>query len=176
MIPMVKTYQTKKTRALYHACVLKYAAAKIRSFLKNGLYFGRPLYVPYTILYLCQTGRVWASQPAKGSGRSIKKKDSNIDWLYICVSVYVSYSAAMLFTCTQVRSRQLAMKGLIVKLDPLEQTARYRVGQGKQKIYLGERTNRRLSLSLDRGHEGRIHKVLYENGCSSMYKDITVCF
>ena len=33
----------KKTRALYHACVLKYAAVKIRSFLKNGLYFGRPL-------------------------------------------------------------------------------------------------------------------------------------
>ena len=45
-----KIYQTKKTRALYHACVLKYAAAKIRSFLKNGLYFGRPL---YNMVFFC---------------------------------------------------------------------------------------------------------------------------
>jgi hypothetical protein len=45
MIPMVKISQTKKTRVLYLACVLKYTAAKIRSFLKNGLYFGRPLYL-----------------------------------------------------------------------------------------------------------------------------------
>ncbi len=52
MIPMVKIYQRKKTRALYHACVLKYAAAKIRSFLKNGLYFGRPLYLS------CQQGKI----------------------------------------------------------------------------------------------------------------------
>ncbi len=65
--------------------------------------------------------------------------------------MYVLYNAAMLFTCTQVRSCQLAMKGLSGKLDPLEQTARYWVVQSKQRMYLGERTNRRLSLSLDRG-------------------------
>jgi hypothetical protein len=35
----------KKNRALYHACVLKYDAAKIRYFFKKGLYFGRPLYI-----------------------------------------------------------------------------------------------------------------------------------
>jgi hypothetical protein len=45
MIAMVKISQTIKTRALYHACILKYDAAKLRYFLKNGLYFGRPLYV-----------------------------------------------------------------------------------------------------------------------------------
>ncbi len=44
-IPMVKISQTKKNRALYHACVLKYDAAKIHYFFKNGLYFGRPLYI-----------------------------------------------------------------------------------------------------------------------------------
>ncbi len=52
MIPMVKISQTKKTRALYLACVLRYTSAKIRSFLKNGLYFGRPLYFmarPFTV-------------------------------------------------------------------------------------------------------------------------------
>jgi hypothetical protein len=48
MIPMVKISQTKKTRALYLACVLRYTSAKIRSFLKNGLYFGRPLYSTYS--------------------------------------------------------------------------------------------------------------------------------
>jgi hypothetical protein len=64
------------------------------------------------------------------------------------------------------------MKGLSVEPDPLEQTARYWVGQGKQGIYLRRRTKRRLSLSLDQGHEGRIHEVLQGDGCSSMYKVI----
>jgi hypothetical protein len=50
-----------------------------------------------------------------------------------------------------------------VKPNPLEQ-----VGQSKQGIHLGRKTNRRLSLSLDRGHEGRIREVLQEDGCSSM--------
>ncbi len=67
------------------------------------------------------------------------------------------------------------MKGLSVKLDPLEQTAKYWVGQSKQGIYLGKETNRRLSLSLDWGHEGGIREVLQEDGRSSMYKVITVC-
>jgi hypothetical protein len=75
--------------------------------------------------------------------------------MYICVSLHVSCSAAMLFTCT-LEAAQSAMKGLSVKLDPLEQTARYWVGQSKQGIYLGKGTNRRLSSSLIRGHEGRI--------------------
>jgi hypothetical protein len=68
------------------------------------------------------------------------------------------------------------MKGLSVKLDPFEQIARYWVGQSKQGIYLGKRTNRRLSLTLDRGHEGHICEVLQEDGRSSMYgyKVITV--
>jgi hypothetical protein len=38
------------------------------------------------------------------------------------------------------------MKGLSVKLDPLEPTARYWVGQSKQGKYLRKRTNGRLSL------------------------------
>jgi hypothetical protein len=49
-----------------------------------------------------------------------------------------------------------------------KQTARCWVGQGKQGIYLRRRTNRRLSLSLDRGHEGHIHEVLQEGSHSSM--------
>jgi Asp-tRNA(Asn)/Glu-tRNA(Gln) amidotransferase B subunit len=37
-------------------------------------------------LSLCQTGRVWASRPAKKSGRSVKeKKNSNANVMYICV-------------------------------------------------------------------------------------------
>jgi hypothetical protein len=92
--------------------------------------------------------------------------------MYICELVYVSYRTAMLFTYTQVRSRQLALKGLSVKLDPLEQITKYWVGQSKQIMYLEEGTNRRLSLSLDRGHEGRICEVHLEDGHSRMYKDI----
>ncbi len=41
MISKTKT----KNRALYHAHVLKYSAAKIHSFLFNGLYFKHPLTV-----------------------------------------------------------------------------------------------------------------------------------
>jgi hypothetical protein len=57
------------------------------------------------------------------------------------------------------------MKGLGVKHDPLGQTARYWMSWGKQEIHLESGTSRRISLSLDRGHE-----VLQEDGCSSMYK------
>jgi hypothetical protein len=60
------------------------------------------------------------------------------------------------------------MKGLGVKPDPLGQTARY--WMGNQEIHSEGETRRRLSLSLDRGHEGRIREVLQEDGCSSMYK------
>jgi hypothetical protein len=68
------------------------------------------------------------------------------------------------------------MKRLSVKLDSLEQTAKHWVGQSKQGVYLGKETIGRLSSSLDQGHEGRICEVLQEDGCSSMYKDFTVCF
>ncbi len=62
------------------------------------------------------------------------------------------------------------MKGLGVKPDLLAQTARYWMGHSKQEIHSERETRMRLSLSLDRGHEGRIHEVLQEDGCSSMYK------
>ncbi len=62
------------------------------------------------------------------------------------------------------------MKGLSVKSDPLEHTARYWMGQDKQEAHLERETSRRLCLSLDRGHEGRIREVLQEDGCSSMYE------
>ncbi len=55
------------------------------------------------------------------------------------------------------------MKGLGVKPDPLGQTARYWV-TWQQEIHLERETRRRLSLSLDRGHEGRIREVLQEEG------------
>jgi hypothetical protein len=62
------------------------------------------------------------------------------------------------------------MKGLSVKFNPLEQTARYWMGQGKQGMHLERETSRRLSLSLDRCHEGRIREVLQEDSCLSMYE------
>jgi hypothetical protein len=52
------------------------------------------------------------------------------------------------------------MKGLGVKPDPLGQTARYWMGHSKQETRSERETRRRLSLSLDRGHEGRIREVL----------------
>ncbi len=62
------------------------------------------------------------------------------------------------------------MKGLSVKSDPLEQTARHWMGPGKQEVHLERETSGRLSLSLDPGHEGCIREVLQEDGCSRMYE------
>jgi hypothetical protein len=62
------------------------------------------------------------------------------------------------------------MKGLSVKSDPLEQTARNWMGQGKQEVHLERETSGKLSLSLNPGHEGRIGGVLQEDGCSYMYE------
>ncbi len=68
----------------------------------------------------------------------------------------------------------ISKEGVELKHESLEQTARYWVGQSKQEIYSGMRTSKRLSLTLDRGHEGRIREVLKEDGRSSMYRIIII--
>ncbi len=118
---------------------------------------------------MCLTGRVRGSQPARRSGRSVKKSMNN--------NIYVMYiwcSAVVLFTCTLVLSRQSARKELSAKYELLEQTARYWVGQRKQEYTWGKRRSKRHSLTLDRGHEGRIREVLQEDGHSRMYRTIIV--
>jgi hypothetical protein len=68
--------------------------------VENGLY----------VLY--QTGRVWTSRPAKKSVRSVRrKKNSNADVMYICVSS-MSCSVVVLFTCTLVRSHPDSDEGV----------------------------------------------------------------
>jgi hypothetical protein len=57
-----------------------------------------------------------------------------------------------------------------VKHESLEQTARYWVGQDKQERYMWKRTGKKLSLTQERGPEGRIREVLQEDSRSSMYK------
>ncbi len=63
-----------------------------------------------------------------------------------------------------------------MKADLLGQTARYWVGHSKQEIRSEGETRTRLSLSLDRGHKGRFHEVLQEDGCSSKYKSQSCVF
>ncbi len=75
----------------------------------------------------------------------------------MCVHVYMVWHCDVVYLYI---SRQSAREGLSMKHEPLEQAARYWVGQSKQEIYLGKRTSKRLSLTLDQGHEGRIHEVL----------------
>jgi hypothetical protein len=62
------------------------------------------------------------------------------------------------------------MKGLGVKPILLGQTARYWMSYGQQEIRSERETRRRLSLSLDQGHEGHTSKGPQEDGCSSMNK------
>ncbi len=66
-----------------------------------------------------------------------EEKNSNAN-----VCPCVSCSVVVLFTCTLVRSRRTAMKGLGAKPDPLGQTARYWMKGGKKEIHLGRITGR----------------------------------
>ncbi len=52
--------------------------------------------------------------------------------------------------------------------ESLEQTARYWVGQDKQERYIWKGTSKRLSLTRERGHDGRIHEVPQEDSRSSL--------
>jgi hypothetical protein len=62
------------------------------------------------------------------------------------------------------------MKGFGVKPDPLEQTARYWMGRGKQVMHLERETSRRLSVSLDRAMKdvfARCSKKMAVQVCSN---------
>ncbi len=118
-------------------------------------------------ILLYQTGRVWTSQPAKNGGRSVKrKKNSNADVMYICVSC----SVVMLFTCTSVRSHPDSKERVRCKIQSVGVNSKRLGDTWQQEIHSERETRRRLSLSLDRGHEGRIREVLQEDDCSSIYK------
>jgi hypothetical protein len=122
---------------------------------------------------LWQTGRVWTSRPAKEGGRSGRRRVMPMWCIYVCPCE--SCSAAMFFTCTLVRSCPDSNERVKCETWSVGTNSKiYWVGQGKQGIYLRRRTNRRLSLSLDRGHEGRIREVLQEESCSSIFK-LSLC-
>ncbi len=64
-----------------------------------------------------------------------------------------------------------------MKNELLEQTARYWVGQDKQRRYIWKRDGKRLNLTRGRGQDGHIREVLHESSRSSMYKvyDNVIC-
>jgi hypothetical protein len=76
----------------------------------------------------------------------------------------------VLFTCIKVRSRSDSNEGVKCETQSAGANSKILGGQDKQGIYLGRRTSKRLNLSLERGHEGRLREVPREDGCSSMYK------
>jgi hypothetical protein len=82
----------------------------------------------------------------------------------------VSCSVVMLFTCTLVRSHPDSKEGIRCKIRSVEINSKILDWTWQQDACLEREARRRLSLSLERGHEGRICKVLQEDGCSSMYK------
>ncbi len=57
---------------------------------------------------------------------------------------------------------------------PLEQTARYWVGQSNQEYTQGKGSGKRFCLTLDQGHEGSLREELQKDSRSSMYKDIAM--
>jgi hypothetical protein len=62
-----------------------------------------------------------------------KRMNSKMIVMSICVSLYIGCVVAVLFSGTLVLSRPASEEGLSVKLESLEQTARYWVGQENKK-------------------------------------------
>ncbi len=121
-------------------------------------------------LLLYQTGRVCTSQPAKKSGRSGRRKKIVIPmWCtHMCLCVFCSI--VMLFTCTLVRSHPDSMEGIRGETRSIEINSKILDWTWQQDACLEREARRKLSLSLEWGHEGHIREVLQEDGCSSMYK------
>ncbi len=90
--------------------------------------------------------------------------------LYMCVHVCDVELLCYIFICTLVRSPSDSNEGVKCEARSVGANSKILGGQDKQGIYSGRRTSRRLSLSLERGHEGCIREVLQEDGCSSMSK------
>jgi hypothetical protein len=90
--------------------------------------------------------------------------------VYMCVHVCHVALLPMLFTCTSVRSHPDSKEGVRCEIRSVEINSKIMGEAWQQEIHSDRETRRRLSLSLDRGHEGRIREVLQEDGCSSMHK------
>jgi hypothetical protein len=60
-----------------------------------------------------------------------------------------------------------------VKPDPFGTNSKIPSEAWQHEMHVKRKARRRLSLSLDRGHEGHICEVLQEDGCSSIYKSLS---
>ncbi len=92
--------------------------------------------------------------------------------IYMCA--HMSCGVIMLFTCTLVRSHPDSREGVRCEIQPTEINSKVLGWTWQQDACSEREARKRLSLGLERGHEGRIREVLQEDGCSSM-GEISVC-
>jgi hypothetical protein len=91
--------------------------------------------------------------------------------LFAHYSIYNPYSLiAMLFTRTLVLSRPFGKEGFERETWVVGVNSKILGGPKQIRRMLMEQSSKSLNLTLDWGHEGRICKVLQEDGRSSMYK------
>jgi hypothetical protein len=88
--------------------------------------------------------------------------------MFICSRV--SCNVVMLFTCTLVRSHPDSKEGVRCETRSIEINSKILGWTWQQDACSEREARRRVSLSLEQGHEGGIREVLQEDGCSSMYK------
>ncbi len=81
----------------------------------------------------------------------------------------MSCSVVVLFTCTLVRSHPDSDEGVKCETRSIGINSKILNEAWQREIHVEWKARRRLSLSLNVGHEGRIREVLQEDGCSSMY-------
>jgi hypothetical protein len=94
--------------------------------------------------------------------------------IYMCA--HVSCSVVMLFTCTLVRSYPDSKRSVRCETRPLEISGKILGWAWQQDVCSAKEAKGRLSLSLKRGHVGRIREVLQEDGCSSVYSNYYALF
>ncbi len=92
--------------------------------------------------------------------------------IYMCA--HMSCSSIMLFTCTLVRSPPDSMEGIRCETRPVEINSMILDWTWQQNAFSESEARKRLSLSLEQGHEGSICEVLQEDGSSSMHSNYYV--
>jgi hypothetical protein len=119
-------------------------------------------------------GKVLSQPACQEEWRSVKKrKNSNIDVMYICVPMCVSCSATMLFTCTLVRSRPDSNEGVTCETQSIGTSSKMLGGPGQTRNILGKEDQQeaqskprsRLKDIFARGSKKIAVQVYTDNNC-----------
>ncbi len=118
----------------------------------------------------CELGA--ASLPRKMEDVQKEEMNSNSNVMYVHVC-YVLCRVVVMFTCILVRSNPDSRRRQVsnVNLNRHNKQQDTELQAWQQDARLQGEARMGLNLNPEQGHEGRIHEVLQEDCCSSMYSN-----